>query len=204
MQPRKVSGVSDCDFFYIEVMMQTKFISKFALLLAVTLLVCHPLFAQEKKGPPKDFTPEELQKLDKGKRRPVKGVTFQLSPIDSVKGVCLALLADGQGKTLEEFLLYDKLPILEAIVTEAKNFGLTEEAVGRGKAEITRFSDKQVPNFVVDVSKLGKQTQFYVTMQTQQGKITLDAGTIKRDDPNATAYLYDILAKIQSAKNPIQ
>jgi hypothetical protein len=187
-------------------MMQTKFISKFALLLTVSLLVSHTLFAQEKKGPPKEFTPEELQKMDKGKRRPLKGASFQLTAIDSVKGVCLALLADGQGKTLEEFFLFDKLPVLEAIVTEAKNFGLTEEGVGRAKAETTRFSDKQVPNFVVDVSKFGKQTHFYVTLQTRQGKITLDGGAIKRDDPEATAFLYDILAKIQGAKalNSIQ
>jgi hypothetical protein len=187
-------------------MMQTKFIRKFALLLTLSLLVSHTLFAQEKKGPPKEFTPEELQKMDKGKRRPVKGASFQITPIESVKGVCLALLADGQGKMLEEFFLFDKLPVLEAIVTEAKNFGLTEEAVGKGKAETTRFSDKQVPNFVVDVSKLGKQTQFYVTVQTRQGKITLDAGAIKRGDPDATPFLYDILAKIQGAKNlnPIQ
>jgi hypothetical protein len=179
-----------------------KGIYKLALLLTVSLLFANQLAAQNKKPPQKTFTPEELQKMDQGKRRPLKGTSFQITPIESVKGVCLALLVDGEGRTLEEFIQFDKLPILEAVVTEAKQFGLTEESVGNGKAITTRFSDKQMANFVVDVSKLGKQTHFYVTMQNQQGKITLDAGTIKRGDPEATAFLYDILSKIQAAKNP--
>lgn len=182
--------------------MLSKGIRNFALLLCFSLLLSGSLSAQEKKAAPKPLTPEELQKMDKGKRRPPTGASFQITPIESVKGVCLALLVDGEGRTLEELFQFDKLPVMEAIVAEAKKFGLTEEAVGNGKAITTRFSDKQVSNFVVDVSKLGKQTHFYVTVQNQHGKITLDAGTIKRGDPEATAFLYDILAKIQAAKNP--
>lgn len=181
--------------------MQSRLFNKFCFLLLVTLSVSSTTFAQEKKTPPKPFTPEELQKMDKGKRRPPKGPTFQITPIEQVKGMYLALLADDQGRTLEEFFLFEKLPILEAIVLEAKNFGLTEEAVGGAKPLTTRFSDRQVPNFMVDVSKVAKQTHFYVTMLNQRGKITVDAGAIKRGDPEATAMLYDILTKIQAAKS---
>ncbi len=176
-------------------------VSKFYFLLFISLFLSNTLDAQEKKGPPKPYTPEELQKMDKGKIRPPKGATFQITSIETVKGVHLALLADEHGRTMEEFFQTDKLPILEAIVSEAKSFGLTEESVGGTKPVTTRFSDKQVPNFVVDVSKVAKQTRFYVTMQNRTGKITADAGTIKRGDPDATALLYVILTKIQTAKS---
>jgi hypothetical protein len=187
--------------------MQTKLFIKFGLLLCISLFISNTLLAQGKKPAPKPLTDEELQKLDKGKKRPpTTGAAFQISPIESVKGVCHALLVDGENRTFEDFIPLDKLPLLEAIITEARKFGLTEESVGTTKPVTTRFSDKQVPNFVVDVSKQGKQTHFYVTMQSKVGKITVDAGVIKRGDPNATAFLYEMLAKIEHARtvNPIQ
>ena len=185
--------------------MQPKLFSRFCFLLFVSLFFSNALLAQEKKAQPKPFTPEELQKMDEGKRRPPKGPTFQISPIENVKGNVSVLLADGP-QTLEDFFQFDKLPILEAIVSEAKRFGLNEESVGGAKPLTTRFSDKQVPNFIVDVSKIAKQTHFYVTMQNQIGKLTIDAGVIKRGDPDASALLYEMLTKIQKAKseNPIQ
>lgn len=180
--------------------MQSKLFRTFCFLLVVSLVFANPLLAQEKKGQPKPMTPEELQKLGKGKRHPSKGSSFQIAPVDNSKGMYLALLADEEGRTLTEFFQFDKLPILEAIVAEAKKFGLTEEAVGGAKPLTTRFSDKQVPNFVVDVSKITKQTHFYVTVKTQRGKITIDAGAIKRGDPDATALLFDMLGKLQEVK----
>lgn len=192
--------------------MQAKLFIKFGLLLCISLFISNTLLAQEKKPitkpVPKPPTPEEVAKAEKTRKKPPTAAVpaFQIRPVEDVKQMCLALLVDGQGGRLEEFILFDKIPILEAIVTEAKKFGLTEEATGAAKAVTTRFSDKQYPNFVVDVSKLGKQTHYYVTMQNRQGKITVDAGIIKRDDPNATAFLYEILTKIQSATvpNPVQ
>jgi hypothetical protein len=201
MQPLREYGVMYTVYFFKEVKMQSRLVTKFSLLLLVNLCFSCTMFAQEKKTSPKPLTPEELQKMDKGKRQPPKGPTFQITPIEQVKGMYLALIADDQGRTLEEFFLFEKLPVLEAIVSEAKKFGLTEESVGGAKPLTTRFSDKQLPNFLVDVSKVAKRTHFYVTMLNQKGKITVDAGEIKRGDPEATAMLYDILTKIQAAKS---
>jgi hypothetical protein len=187
--------------------MQMKLFIKLCLLLCISLFISNTLLAQGKKPAPRPLTDEELQKLDKGKRKPPTAASaFQITPIPAMKETCLALLVDGENRTLEEFILFEKLPILEGIITEAKKFGLTEESVGTSKPVTTRFSDKQFPQFVVDVAKQGKQTHYYVTMQNRVGKITLDAGVIKRDDPNATAFLYEMLTKIQSATipNPIQ
>jgi hypothetical protein len=187
--------------------MQAKLLIKFGLLLCISLFMSGMLFAQGKKPVQKPLTEAEIMKQEKTKTKPPKpGTAFQIRPVESMKEMCHALLVDEENRTFEEFIIFEKIPILEAIVTEAKKFGLTEEAVGAAKPVTTRFSDKQYPNFVVDVAKKGKQTHFYVTMQNRQGKITLDAGVIQRDDPNATAFLYEILTKIQSATvpNPIQ
>jgi hypothetical protein len=206
MQLLNQAGVSYTEYYFIEVKMPLKLLHKLCFLFFVSLFFSNTLFAQAKKGPPKPYTPEELQKMDKGKLHPPKGPSFQIATIENVKGQCLALLADDQGRTLEEFIQLDKLPILEAIVSEAIKFGLTEESVGGTKPLTTRFSDKQAPNFVVDVSKVAKQTRFYVTINGLRGRLTIDAGTIKRGDPDATALLNEIHTKIQAvqAQNPIQ
>jgi len=183
--------------------MQVKFISKIGFLFLVSLLFTNTLCARQDKTPQKPFTPEDLRKMDKGKMRPPHGASFQIVATSS-KGMYLALMADEQ-KTVIEYFLYDKLAILEAIVSEAKKFGLTEEAVGGAKPLTTRFSDKQVPSFIVDVTKVGKMTHFYITLKGQtesgpQGNLTIDVGSIKRGDSEAKAKLYDILENIQSAK----
>jgi hypothetical protein len=180
--------------------MQSKLFAKICLLFLVSLFFANAIFAQQSKPVSKPLTPEDLRKMDKGKMRPPHGAVFEITYIEGVKGMCDAVLADGNGQTLDEFFLYEKLPLLVAIISEAKKFGLTEEAVGTNKALTTRFSDKQVPNFIVDVSKTGKQTHFYLTVKNQTQSITLDAGKIKRGDPEEKIFLDEILTKIQAVK----
>src|SRR5688572_31671371 len=112
MQPLREYGVMYTVYFFKEVKMQSRLVTKFSLLLLVNLCFSCTLFAQEKKTSPKPPTPEELQKMDKGKRQPPKGPTFQITAIEQVKGMYLALIADDQGRTLEEFFQFEKLPVL--------------------------------------------------------------------------------------------
>ena len=69
-----------------------------------------------------------------------------------------------------------RLDLMEAIIVEAKKFGLTEEAAGGAKPITTRFSDKKLPDFFVDVSKINLQTRFYVTLKGNGSMLTIDAG----------------------------
>jgi hypothetical protein len=184
--------------------MQSKIINKIGFLFLVSLLFAAPLLAGQEKTPQKVFTPEDLRKMAKGKLSPPHEARFQIDPIESSKGMYLAFIAE-ESKVVREFVFYDKLSILEAIVLEAKKFGLNEEAVGGAKPLTTRFSDKQVPNFIVDVQKAGKMTQFFVTLKGQtesgqMGSLTISAGSIKRGDPDAKAMFYDIVENVQAAK----
>src|SRR5688572_17436005 len=98
--------------------MQSKLFYKIGSLILLSLVFSNPLLAQ-KKAHPKPLTPEEQQKLEKGLRRPPTGASFQISPIENVKGLYHALLAAPDHSHVEEFFQFDKLPILEAIVFEA-------------------------------------------------------------------------------------
>ena len=201
MQPLEVRGVFKRDIFLIEVEMQSKVINKAGFLILISLFFTNTLLARQEKTPKKPYTPAELRKMDKGKMRPPHGASFQINPMELNKGMYLALIGDEEGRTAQDFVLYDKLPILEAIISEAKKFGSTEEAVGGAKPLTTRFSDKQVPYFVVDVSKVGKLSHFYITLKGQTGgSITIHAGTINRGDTEAKAMLYDILVNVQAMR----
>ncbi|MBI3651244.1 MAG: hypothetical protein HY231_09390 [Acidobacteria bacterium] len=179
--------------------------SKIVFLFLVMLMVPNALFALQYKAPQakpqaKPLTPEELRKLDKGKARPPHGSAFQIDAVPMSKGMYAALITDDQGRLIQEFFTHDKLPNLEAIVAEAKKFGATEEAVGGAKPMTTRFADKQVSNFLVDVAKFGKQTTFYITVTSQTGKLTIEAGSFKRGDPDAKPMLWDLLTHLQTLR----
>jgi hypothetical protein len=181
--------------------MQAKLISRIGLLLWLGLLFSNTLLARQEKTPQKTFTDAELRKMDKGKMRPPHGTTFQLNAMELNKGMYLAFLADENNRTMQEFFLYDKLAILEAVVSEAKKFGPTEESVGGSKPLTTRFMDKQVPNFIIDVAKLGKTTSYYLTLKGQTGSLTVSAGSFKRGDPETPRLMIDdILERVQAAK----
>jgi hypothetical protein len=53
----------------------------------------------------------------------------------------------------------------------------------------------------IDVSKMGNQSQFFITVNSTNRVVTIDAGLIKRGDPKAKAFLFDILRRVQEAKN---
>jgi len=85
-------------------------------------------------------------------------------------------------------------------MVEAEKFAKTSEAVGGVDApQITRFVDKKEPSLVVDVEKAGIQSRFYVTINCLNGRLTVDAGAIKRDGKEHPQTLFSkILSRIQA------
>jgi hypothetical protein len=90
-----------------------------------------------------------------------------------------------------------QLQAFESIMSESRKFSDTIEGIGRTKPVITRFFSDNEPSFFVDVSRMGKATQFFVTMQTRSGNVTMDCGTLRNGEA-VEEFLFDkMLARFQ-------
>src|ERR1044072_2301825 len=196
--------------------MQSKWIIKIGLSIIISSLLFINVWAQksdpsnserrtssqspQKKPPPqKPLTEAELQKLAATKSKPPTGASFYMAPIVDQPGNYTVLVTDDNGRNASDQISTRELPVLEAILDAAKAFALNNESVGQSKTQTTRFSDDQLPRYVVDVSKVGNKSQFILKLNSLLGRVTLDAGSIKRTDREPTTMFYDILNIIKKA-----
>jgi len=92
----------------------------------------------------------------------------------------------------------DQLQILKAIMVEAEKFALGTESVGQKEPITTRFMDKQEEAFIVDVEKAGNQSLLFLTLQTELGRLTVDAGRIIRTTRREEGFFFDLLSRLES------
>ena len=149
--------------------------------------------AQTKAPPKKPLTDSELEKLAATKSKPPSGASFYMAPITEQPGNFTVLITDDDGRSASDQISMRELPVLEAILEAAKKFAANNESVGQTRVQTTRFSDDQLPRYIVDVSKIGNQSRFSVKLESLLGNVSLNAGSIKRTDREATTMLYDIL-----------
>ncbi len=109
------------------------------------------------------------------------------------------IISDGDEQVVSGTFDVDQLKTILEIMVEAKKFALSEEAVGRNEPITTRFASQQGPRFVVDVMKLGNSSQFFITYKTDNGVITVEAGTIYRNNKEETGQFSRFLSKVEAA-----
>ncbi len=184
--------------------MQTKVMIKFVALGLITLLIPTPVFAQEKTK--KSQKPViEQQPLDPRKAlNPPAGPSFYIVAVEGSKGMFSVLLGDGSNTVAGTFTL-QQIDVFEAVLEAAKEFALTDEKVGSREPITTRLMDQHEWSLFVDVSKIGNQSRFYVSLVTPQGMLTTQAGEITRGSKKEpSALLLNILSKVQEAKASVK
>jgi len=92
----------------------------------------------------------------------------------------------------------DQLQFLRAIMTEAEKFALSSEAVGTKDPITTRFADKAEKAFIVDVEKLGNQSTLFLTVKTEIGRVTVNAGRVVRSTRREEGFFFDLLTRLES------
>jgi hypothetical protein len=154
------------------------------------------------KAPPKKYTEDEIKKLDREAKLKIQraGRNFYIQPVENTVGVYSILISDQEGKMITGEYRLSQIDILEAIMVEAGKFAVNAQGVGTSKPVITRFFDKQEPSFFVDVAKQGNDAQFFVTIKSVMGEITVDTGKIKRSTPEAKAFFHEMLKQIKEVK----
>ena len=133
---------------------------------------------------------------------PPSGPGFYIAPVEGSKGMFSILLGDGSGKTVAGSFTLQQVEIFEAVLEAAKTFAFSDEKVGSGSPITTRLMDQHEWSLFVDVTKMGKQSKFYISLITPQGRLTAPAGEITRDSKKEPSALFlDVIGKVQEARN---
>ena len=108
------------------------------------------------------------------------------------------VISDDDEHTISGLFSIDQLQILRAIMTEAEKFALNEEAAGTKDPATTRFTDKQEGAFIIDVQKVGNQSVLFLTLNTDIGRMTANAGRVVRSNKREEGFFFDLLSRLQS------
>ena len=181
--------------------MQTKLMIRIVALSLLALLISPAVFAQERTKKPPRKPGIDLERLDSGKGlKPPSGPSFYIAPLEGSTSVFSVLLGDG-GNTVAGTFTLQQIVVFEAVLQAAQAFALTDEKVGSGTPITTRLMEQHEWSLFVDVSKIGNQSRFYVSLITPQGRLTTEAGEITRGSKKEpSALLLDILSRVQAAK----
>lgn len=175
------------------IILRTAVMGVLLLLIAVFAKAQDPKKSQQPATPHAAIDPNKLMK-------PPSGPSFYINAVQGSQGMFSVLLADGTNTVAGSFSL-QQVEIFEAVLEAAKAFAFSDEKVGSGTAITTRLMDQHEWSLFVDVSKIGKQSKFFISLITPQGKQTIPAGEITRDSKKEPSALFlDVLAKVQEAK----
>ena len=125
-------------------------------------------------------------------------VTFNLNRTPENPKQYSLVISDTDEHNISGTFSVDQLQILRTIMVEADKFALTEEAVGTKGSITTRFTDKHERAFIVDVEKAGNQSQLFLTITTEIGSMTMQAGRIIRSTRREEGFFFDLLSRLES------
>jgi hypothetical protein len=134
-----------------------------------------------------------------GSANGLQDVSFSLTRLAENPKQYILVISDADENTNSGSFSVDQLQILRAIMVEAEKFAMTEEAVGTKEPITTRFTDKQEAAFVVDVQKLANQSLLFLTLKTDIGRMTWEAGKIVRSARREEGFFFDLLSRLESA-----
>ena len=70
--------------------------------------------------------------------------------------------------------------------------------VGAKDPITTRFMDKQERAFIIDVQKAGNQSVLFLTLETELGRMTVEAGRAIRATRREEGFFFDLLSRLES------
>lgn len=182
--------------------MQSNLFIRIIALGLLALLISPAVFAQERTKKPPQKPAIDLERIDPRKgMKPPSGPSFYIAPVEGSKSMFSVLLGDGGGNSVAGTFTLQQIDVFEAVLQAAKAFALTDEKVGSGTPITTRLMEQHEWSLFVDVSKIGNQSRFYVSLITPQGKLTAEAGEITRGSKKEpSALLLDILSQVRDAR----
>jgi hypothetical protein len=202
--------------------MKSKIIFKFFIATLLCLSLAGGLSAKQDEPKKQEVRPQQqedqpqeekgkkakaLPKIKEDWKAPPPSPSFYIGRIENQPFEFSILLSDENKRNVFYMLNLNRLLLVEAVVHEAQRFAETEEAVGTSKPQITRFVDKQEPAFIVDVSKLNRESRIYITLEGANGRLTVNAAKIIRGDKEKSdirllTKIYELMEKAKTDTQP--
>jgi hypothetical protein len=92
----------------------------------------------------------------------------------------------------------EHLEVFRLVMIEAEKFALNGDAVGTKEAITTRFMDQHQRALMVDVEKLGNQSRLFITLATETGRLSAEAGRVIRSSRREEGFFFDLLSRLES------
>ena len=136
----------------------------------------------------------------------LQGVSFTLTRLPENPSLYSLVISDDDEHTISGSFSLEQLQILRAIMSDAEKLALSGDALGTKEPTTTRFMDKQEGAFIVDVEKLGIQSRLFLTLKTEIGRMTVNAGRVIRSTRHEEGFFFDLLSRLESIlpKLPVQ
>src|SRR5688572_14078440 len=111
---------------------------------------------------------------NKRNKRSTPGATFRLTGSTEGPGRFNLYISDGEETVISGSFSSDQIRNFRDVMAEARSFALTEEAVGKGEPQTTRFFNEEDNALIIDVMKFENQSQVFITYETEIGRITVE------------------------------
>ncbi|HVG18865.1 MAG TPA: hypothetical protein VNI02_07405 [Blastocatellia bacterium] len=108
------------------------------------------------------------------------------------------VISDGEEAVVSASFSLNQLEVLQSLLAEAKKFAASDDAAGVNEPVTTRFFDEHERALVIDVMKYKNQSRFFVTVKSQIGRLTVEAGNINRSNRAEEGFFSDLLSRIES------
>ncbi|MEK6406209.1 MAG: hypothetical protein AABN34_04520 [Acidobacteriota bacterium] len=125
-------------------------------------------------------------------------VSFNLNRVPENPRQYSLVISDSEEHNISGSFYMEQLEILRAIMVEAQKFAMTSESAGVKEAITTRFMDKEEKSFIVDVQKNGTESRLFLTLKTELGRLTLEAGRTNRGTRREEGFFFDLLGRLES------
>lgn len=108
------------------------------------------------------------------------------------------MVSDGDESVVSGAFSKSQIEVFRDVLIEAQKFALNEEAVGTDEPKTTRIASESEPALVVDVVKLNDQSQLFITLTTEVGQLTIEAGTVLRGSKREQGAYFTLLSRMRS------
>jgi hypothetical protein len=124
--------------------------------------------------------------------------TYTLTRIPEDSRRYSLVISDTDEHTLSGTFSVEQLQLLRTIMIEAEKFAMNGEAVGTKEPVTTRIMDEHQRLFIVDVQKTREQSNLFLTIVTDNGRMTMEAGRTIRTTRREVGFFFDLLAQLES------
>ena len=108
------------------------------------------------------------------------------------------MVSDGDETVVSGTFSKTQVGVFRNLLVEAQKFALNEEEVGKQEPKTTRFASESEPALIVDVTKLDDQSQIFITLTTDVGQLTIEAGNVQRHSKREQGAFFTLLSRMQS------